>query len=259
MNRNAGYRAVTTLYLVRHGETVGGTAKGYKGTLDVPLSGKGIAEMRVTADFILKHMRIASHLRQESYLREIHGTAPDVSLQHQEKESAAVTVYCSGLSRARESAAVIGAVLSARPTVLEELRERHFGIWEGKTFQEIKRDYPQEFSNWASDPVRFSPPEGETTRAVHERTVSALSRIFDVGAGDEKVCSGNIVIVAHGGVNRVILCHIMGIPLQNIFRIEQDNGAVSIIEFWGNRPVVKFLNLSPGVIRLRESDSSSSQ
>jgi alpha-ribazole phosphatase len=48
--------------------------------------------------------------------------------------------------------------------------------------------------------------------------------------------------VAHGGVNRIILCHIMGIPLENIFRIEQDYGAVNIIEFWDKYPVVKLLN-----------------
>jgi len=52
----------------------------------------------------------------------------------------------------------------------------------------------------------------------------------------------NIAITAHGGVNRIILCHVMGIPLENIFRIEQDFAAVNIIEFWEKYPVVKLLN-----------------
>ena len=52
----------------------------------------------------------------------------------------------------------------------------------------------------------------------------------------------SIAVVAHGGVNRIILCHIMGIPLENIFRIEQDFAAVNIIEFWEKYPVVKLLN-----------------
>ncbi|MFZ3136959.1 MAG: histidine phosphatase family protein [Thermodesulfovibrionales bacterium] len=52
----------------------------------------------------------------------------------------------------------------------------------------------------------------------------------------------HVAIVAHGGVNRIILCLILGIPLENIFRIEQDYGALNIIEFWEKYPVVKLIN-----------------
>lgn len=251
MLKNMESQGVTTLYLVRHGDTVGGTAKGYKGTIDVPLSDEGIREMRMTADFIFRHIRLSSRLRKESYLREIHGS-PNLSEEPKSEESSSVAIYCSPLSRARESAEIIGGVLSARPRIVEGLKERHFGIWEGKTFREIKRDFPREFSEWAADPVRFSPPQGETTLGVLERTVSALADILRDAAGRSNGRDGSIVIVGHGGVNRVLLCHILDIPLHNIFRIEQDTGALSIIEFWGNRPVVKSVNLSPGMIRLRE-------
>jgi len=50
------------------------------------------------------------------------------------------------------------------------------------------------------------------------------------------------IIVAHGGVNRIILCELLGIPLENIFRIEQEHGAINIIEFHDNYPVVKLVN-----------------
>ncbi len=52
----------------------------------------------------------------------------------------------------------------------------------------------------------------------------------------------SIAIVAHGGINRVILCGLLGIPLENIFRIEQDFAALNIIELW-DYPVVKLINL----------------
>jgi len=51
-----------------------------------------------------------------------------------------------------------------------------------------------------------------------------------------------VAIVAHGGVNRIVLCHILGIPLENIFRIEQDYAALNIVEFWEKYPVMKLLN-----------------
>jgi alpha-ribazole phosphatase len=51
-----------------------------------------------------------------------------------------------------------------------------------------------------------------------------------------------IAIVSHGGVIRVILCYILGVPLKNIFRFEQDYAALNIIEFWDAYPVVKLMN-----------------
>ena len=71
---------------------------------------------------------------------------------------------------------------------------------------------------------------------VHERVIRALDLVLRNHGG------GNIAIVAHGGVNRIILCHLLGIPLENIFRIEQNHGAVNIIEFWEKYPVVKLMN-----------------
>jgi broad specificity phosphatase PhoE len=123
------------------------------------------------------------------------------------------------------------------------LRERSFGIWEGMSFLEIKERYPEEFEAWASNPVKHSPPGGESTMDIRERAVTALEAIMDRHSGSE--AGPNIAIVAHGGVNRVLLCHIMGIPLENVFRIEQDFAAVNIIEFWEKNPVVKLLNGGP--------------
>ena len=60
--------------------------------------------------------------------------------------------------------------------------------------------------------------------------------------GEGKGGGEHIAIVVHGGVNRIILCHLLGIPLENIFRIDQDYGALNIIEFWEKYPVVKLIN-----------------
>lgn len=241
---------IVTLYLVRHGDTAGGASRGYKGSLDVPLSETGREEMKITADFIRRHIMLSSSQRRSSYLREIHSLPSVSGLVTDGRDRPAASVYCSDLSRARDSAAVIASLFNTQPEVVTDLRERHFGLWEGMSFGEIKRDYRDEFTKWASDPLRFSPPEGETTLAVHERTVPALSRILEEAAHDGQAEDRNVIIVAHGGVNRVILCHLLGIPLVNVFTIEQDSGAVNIIEFWGGRPIVKSLNLSPGIIRM---------
>jgi alpha-ribazole phosphatase/probable phosphoglycerate mutase len=197
---------VTTLYLIRHGETEGSEVKRYKGSIDVPLSERGIAQIRSASVFI--------------------------------NSSKLSAVYCSPLSRALKSAEIISEPHGLNPVIMPDLRERSFGVWEGMSFDEIKKQYPDEFKAWADNPLKFSPVGGENTLEVRDRALQALDNILKKHNGE------SISIVAHGGVNRVILCDIMGIPLENLFRIEQDFAAVNVIEFWDTYPVVKGLNLT---------------
>jgi alpha-ribazole phosphatase/probable phosphoglycerate mutase len=199
---------VTTLYLIRHGQTVGGEEKRYKGHMDVPLSERGAEQMEGVSEYIVQ------------------------------AGSALNAVYCSDLSRSVKSAGIVARPHSLRPILIPSLRERNFGAWEGMSFEEIQERYPEEFKAWIENPLLFSPVRGESTVEVRERVVKAFHEIIENHHGE------HIAIVAHGGTNRVILCHVTGIPLENIFRIEQDYGALNIIEFWDNYPVVKLINFT---------------
>lgn len=239
---------VTTLYLVRHGETEGSETKRYKGSIDVPLSEKGTEQVKGSSLFIQEYLGKASFSKHMSYLKDIHTTLDD-SAEAQKCKSHEATaellsfrasslqaVYTSNLSRAVRSAGIIAGPYGLKPVETPDLRERSFGVWEGMSFTEIKEKYPEEFEAWANDPLRYSPIEGESTIGVKERTIPCLTKILEIHKGD------NIAVVAHGGVNRIILCHVLGIPFENIFRIEQDYAAVNIVEFWDKYPVVKLIN-----------------
>jgi broad specificity phosphatase PhoE len=240
---------VTTLYLIRHGETEGSGEKRYKGSIDVPLSETGEAQMQKASIFIMQSLQNYSNAKYLSYLKEIHMPS---SLT--EKESPSLdAVYCSDLQRAVKSAEIIAGPHGLIPIIRANLRERNFGEWERLSFTEIRDKYPDEFESWAVNPLKFNPPGGESTIEVRDRVIKALDEILNIAAAQKRssatalplYCSNiapNIAIVAHGGVNRIILCHIMGIPLENIFRIEQDYAAVNIIEFWEKYPVVKLIN-----------------
>ncbi|MBF0342904.1 MAG: histidine phosphatase family protein [Nitrospirae bacterium] len=197
----------TTLYLLRHGRTIGDNERRYKGHTDVPLSDEGIKEAARSAQYIKKHAA--------------------KGLKH---------VYCSDLSRAIKSAEMIGRPFDLTPITVEGLRERSFGKWEGMTFDEVMQGYPQEFGQWATNPLQFSPVDGENTLDVCSRTMPVFYDILN------KHKNESIAIVAHGGVNRVILATVLGIPLENLFRIEQDFNCINIIEFYDDLPVVKALN-----------------
>lgn len=226
---------VTTLYLIRHGETEGSAVKRYLGSIDVPLSAKGVQQVMEVSAFIRVDLKTLGASQHSSYLKEVH-RAPHTDREYGLKEGALHAVYSSDLSRAIKSGQIVAEPYALEVIVVSELRERSFGIWEGMTFQEIKETYPSEFESWADNPLKYSPPGGESTIEVHERVIRALDMILSNHRGDR------IAIIAHGGVNRIILCHLLGIPLENIFRIEQNHGAVNIIEFWEKYPVVKLIN-----------------
>lgn len=197
---------------MRHGATVGNEEKRYKGSIDVPMSDYGVEQIKRTTEFIKANLR----------------------------GSSLSAIYTSPLSRALKSAEIIAEAFRLTPTVMPDLRERHFGTWEGMTFSEIRQQYPDEFTAWAKNPLKHSPMGGESTLAVHGRVIDALELILMHHSEDS-----NIAITAHGGVNRIILCHLLNIPLDQIFRIEQDNAAVNIITFYDSYPVVNLLNGGP--------------
>lgn len=193
------------LYLIRHGEIMGAQKRKYNGHRDVPLSDNGKVQLGCVAEFL--------------------------------KEKAALNaIYASDLSRSIESARIIGEPQSLQPLLMPAFRERSFGQWEGMTFDEIAAQNPDAFYAWARDPLNFSPVGGESTASVRNRVMPAFEELRAKHDGHK------IAIVAHGGVNRIILCELLGVPLQNIFRIEQDFGALNIIEFLKDMPVVKKLN-----------------
>jgi broad specificity phosphatase PhoE len=201
----------TTLYLIRHGATEGNSEKRYKGSIDVPISQEGLEQVRRSAEFI-------------------RGDLEGGSLS---------AVYASPLSRAYDSAELIAAPFGLSPIVIAELKERNFGIWEGMALSEIHEKYPDAFRAWAANPLEHSPLGGESTIEVRERIVPTVEGIVARHRDED------IAIVAHGGVNRVILCHCLCVPLEHLFRIEQDNAAVNIIKFYEKYPVVKLINGGP--------------
>jgi alpha-ribazole phosphatase/probable phosphoglycerate mutase len=207
---------VTKVYLIRHGETEDADSRRYKGHIDVPLSQNGIDQMRKLSEFI-------------SAKKQKFGSA------EARKRESLDAVYCSDLGRAVKSAEIIAGPFGLKPVIVENLKERNFGVWEGMTFDEIKDRWPDAFTAWAENPLRFSPIEGESTLEARERVLPVFNEITDSHKGQ------NIAIVSHGGVIRIILCELLGIPLENIFRIEQGFAALNVIEMW-DYPVIKHIN-----------------
>lgn len=228
---------VTTLFLIRHGATEGSQTGCYRGGIDVPLSEQGVEQVNQTADFLEHYLKTVVPEQRSSAFPDMH---PAGSMDAPGDEWPTLeAVYCSDLSRSARSAEIIAGPQGLQPILMKEFRERSFGRWEGLSFLEIRDRFPDQFRGWADNPLAYRPPEGESAIEVRDRVMKAFERVLAKHKG------ASLSIVAHGGVNRVILCEVLGAPLENIFRIEQNFAALNVIEFWDDGPVVRCMNVLP--------------
>ncbi len=175
---------------------MGAGPKRYNGHRDVDLSQNGVAQMEQMA------LKLAAY--------------------------PVVAIYCSDLLRTSKGAKILAQPNNLPVYTRPSLREKSFGAWEGLTYEEAAARFPEDWKKWLVDPATSRPPGGETFREVEQRILQELSLILKDHQGQE------VVILSHGGTNRVILCHALGLDLRQIFRIEQKYAALNIIDFFEN-------------------------
>jgi len=195
----------TRIYLIRHGQVEGHGEKRYNGQGNVPLTRLG---------------------REQSVW--VRDSLTGISL---------AGVYSSDLVRSRYCAELI-AETHALPVVSDEsLRELHIGDWEGRTWEELQQAYPDEWQERLANLADFQVPGGESLQDAADRIQPMVQGILASHPG------GNVALVAHGGVNRIILLAAIGASLDKAFAIEQDYGCINIIDYYPNgTAVVKLLN-----------------
>jgi len=147
-------------------------------------------------------------------------------------------VFCSDLQRCRETADAIVKDRRGGVTPLAELREISLGRWEGMPFDQVRQLWPEAFSQRGRDIAGFQPPDGESFADLRQRAV----RVFERQTGRN---GGNLLFVSHAGVIRVLLCHLLGMPTANLFRIDQGLAAMNILERRSDGIRLQCLNLLP--------------
>lgn len=89
-------------------------------------------------------------------------------------------------------------------------------------------------------PTEICFPQGESFEAMWTRVTEAASAIRTRHLGQ------SIAFVTHGGVIRILIAEVLGVPRSHIFRIAQRYGALNLISYFESSPVVEVLNYSPG-------------
>ena len=148
----------------------------------------------------------------------------------------ATAVVASPVRRARETAELVAAALGVEPVFEPGLRETDFGVWEGLTFGEVGRRYPEEMRDWLADP-EVPPPGGESFAATAVRVREALDRVLASYAGQ------TVVLVSHVTPIKTLLRFALDAPPSALYRMHLDLACLSEVQWFSDGPsVVRSLN-----------------
>lgn len=199
----------TRLFLIRHGEVELEAQGSFNGHRDIGLSDHGRDQYRQLKKAL-------------------------------DKEPVEV-VFSSDLRRALEGADYLAQAFGVPLEVRPQLREMDFGAWDGKRWPEIAQEFPDECQARLDDPVNFQMPGGESLLQLQKRLLDVQGEILNDFSGK------TVLVVAHGGANRVLLLNALGAPLDRLFSLEQRYGCYNLLQFFGDgASVLQTLNRVPG-------------
>lgn len=183
----------TEVVFIRHGETNMNSLNLYFGHLDPELNEKGKEQLE-------KSRKLLKKMEKDIY-----------------------KIFCSPLKRCVQSLEILKIPKKIKKEYLDEFKEMNFGVFEGKTYKQIKNEYPELVEKMTLDWKYFKVPEGESLFELQKRTIKKLEELINENKGKK------ILIVAHAGVIKVILSYYLYENLDGYWKIKIDNGSMSKI------------------------------
>jgi ribonuclease H / adenosylcobalamin/alpha-ribazole phosphatase len=190
----------TTTLLLRHGQTPLSVERRFAGRGDVPLTEVGQQQAAAAAAGLASRGGID-------------------------------LVVTSPLQRARRTAEAVADATGAPLLVDDDLAETDFGDWEGRTFGEVRKQWPDEMDAWMAS-ADVAPPGGESLSAAARRALAALDRMLAEHFGK------TIVVVSHVTPIKTIICRALLAPPAALFRIHLDVASLSEADWYADGPAL---------------------
>jgi broad specificity phosphatase PhoE len=185
---------VTRLFLVRHGATTATEEDRFSGSSGAELSDLGRWQAA----------RLGERLSQQGL----------------------TAAYSSPLSRALDTARIIGDCCGLDPTTRDELREIGHGHWEGLKRKDVEAQFASEYAAWESDPFTFAPEGGESGLGVLARALPVIREIVTAHPG------GRILVVSHKATLRLVLSSLLAFdPRGYRDRLDQAPACLNVVDF----------------------------
>lgn len=186
-----------TIIFVRHGVTDWNRAGRFQGQIDIALNPEGLDQAERTGRLFI--------------------------------DQPVAAVYSSDLARARQTAEPIARAAGLDLILEAGLRERHYGVLEGRTHDEVLRDYPETYTRWrARDPEFELPGGGESLRMLHARVERQMRALVAAHPGQ------TVVAVSHGGVLDCVYRIASGLPIDSPRSFDLRNASLNQVRWNGS-------------------------
>ncbi|MCJ7576226.1 MAG: histidine phosphatase family protein [Dehalococcoidia bacterium] len=187
------------LILARHGETMWNVEKVFRGRADVGLDDVGIKQAELLGKY----------------------------LSNWELEA----IYASPIRRALETANIVARYQKVSVRIAEGLTDFDFGEWQSLSEQQVRRLYPDLFNEWHNNPDKVRMSGGESLEDVRRRAVEVVNDIVSRH-------QGNVLLVSHRVVIKVLICCLLGLDNSHFRNIDQDVGGITIFDYVDGRFVL---------------------
>ncbi len=208
---------LTSVYLVRHGQTAWNKEEIFRGRTDVPLDETGQKQAELTGQYFSE--------------MEIHA------------------IYSSPLARAWETAQAIARFRNLKVDRVEAMIDMSFGNWEGHAHQEIRKIDSETYRQWVESPHLARLPGGESLDDVRTRSMTALEALVRNHAGK------SLVVVSHRVICKVLICGILGLDNSHFWQISQDATAINLIQHKNGKYILSLMNETCHLKVLKEKRS----
>ena len=205
---------MTSIYLVRHGQTAWNKEEIFRGRTDIPLDETGLKQAELVGQYF-KGMEIQA-------------------------------IYSSSLSRAWETAEKIAEFHDLKVQPLRGIIDMSFGNWEGRPHQEIRESDKETYRQWVETPHLVRLPGGESLDDVRVRAMAALEEIIRKNSGK------TLVFVSHRVICKVLICAILGLDNSHFWQITQDTTAINLIQHRNGKYFLSLMNETCHLTPLKE-------
>jgi len=207
-------KIMTSIYLIRHGQTAWNKEEVFRGRTDIPLDETGLRQAELAGEYF-RGMKI-------------HG------------------IYSSPLSRAWETAQKIAQFHDLKVEPLPGIIDMSFGNWEGHAHQEIQKIDRETYRRWRGEPHLVRLPGGESLDDVRLRAMAALEEVIRNHPGR------TLILVSHRVVNKVLICGILGLDNSHFWQITQDTTAINLIQYRDGKYILSLMNETCHLKALKE-------
>jgi broad specificity phosphatase PhoE len=183
---------MTTIILIRHGDTDWNVEEIFRGRADIELNETGIKQAQLLAKY-LEGVPIKA-------------------------------IYASPLKRALKTAEIIAGPHKIDVTPSHELIDFDYGEWQGLSHDTVRQEYKGLYDEWLKNPHLVRMPKGESLDDVRKRAISLVNQV-------NAKYEGTIALVSHRVILKVIICALLGLDNSHFWNIKLDTCGITIFTY----------------------------